>query len=314
MPRFDAHTLSYLKAVTSVGLAVNHIQNFVRNGAAHVVSGSPIVSCTGTLFVHIEVLWVVDILIRTALNAVDDSWLEVEEDCARNVSRVVGLVEEDIFAVAAFGREVFKVAVLIDAMLKAKLPPELRADWRAYQYACDRSVGGIQNPPLLPHWPAWSVMISLRPSVAYQAAIRSEQQILTAACRRSCSAGVVQGEVSVGREDRKSVFLVEDATFGGARWQARRESLTPSPAGARNLVGLGGTCTWYFLRSLSFISSHITSLSNRLFTFLATRNMPPIRQHLRYLNCFACSSIPESPFAPVPNCLSAAAETSKRIR
>jgi hypothetical protein len=40
------------------------------------------------------------------------------------------LVEEDVFAVAAFGREVLEVAVLVDAVFEAELLPELRADWQ----------------------------------------------------------------------------------------------------------------------------------------------------------------------------------------
>ena len=38
------------------------------------------------------------------------------------------LIEKDIFAVSTFGRKVFEVAVLIDAMFLAELLPELGAD------------------------------------------------------------------------------------------------------------------------------------------------------------------------------------------
>ena len=65
---------------------------------------------------HVKVLWVVDVLVWARLNAIDHARFEVEEDGARDVSRVVGLVEEDILAVAALGRKVFEVAVAIDSV------------------------------------------------------------------------------------------------------------------------------------------------------------------------------------------------------
>jgi hypothetical protein len=56
-------------------------------------------------------------------------WLEVDEDGAWDVACVVALVVEDIFAVAALGREVLEVPVLADAVLLAELLPELTADF-----------------------------------------------------------------------------------------------------------------------------------------------------------------------------------------
>lgn len=56
-------------------------------------------------------------------------WLEVDQDGSRNVSRVVTLVVKDILAVTALGRKVLKVPVLTDAVLLAKLLPELAADF-----------------------------------------------------------------------------------------------------------------------------------------------------------------------------------------
>jgi hypothetical protein len=91
------------------------------------------------------------------------SGFEVHQDGAWDVARIVGLVEKDIFAVAAFGSKVFEVAVAIDAVFLAQLLPELRAH-------CTKCVSRVEAPnqaerevtiPLLPHWPAWSVMISL---------------------------------------------------------------------------------------------------------------------------------------------------------
>jgi len=78
--------------------------------------------------VNIEVLRVVDVLVGTGLDIVDDARLEVEQDGAWDVASVVGLVEEDILAVAAFGREVFEVPVTVDAVLKTQLLPKLGSD------------------------------------------------------------------------------------------------------------------------------------------------------------------------------------------
>lgn len=89
----------------------------------------------------VEVLGVVDVLVRARLDSIDDlypiqqlgccsiersySGFEVHQNGTRNVARVVGLVEEDIFAVAAFCSKVFEVAIAIDAVFLAELLPEL---------------------------------------------------------------------------------------------------------------------------------------------------------------------------------------------
>lgn len=79
---------------------------------------------------NIHILRVVDVLVGPVLDAVDDAGFEVEEDGARDVACVVGLVEEDVFAVAGrvgdgFGQE---LAVLRDAVFAAELLPEFAAD------------------------------------------------------------------------------------------------------------------------------------------------------------------------------------------
>ena len=62
------------------------------------------------------------------MNAVDDAGFEVDQDGSGDVSRVVALVIEDVFAVTAFGRKVLEVPVLVDAVLLAQLLPELATD------------------------------------------------------------------------------------------------------------------------------------------------------------------------------------------
>jgi hypothetical protein len=51
--------------------------------------------------VHIEVLRVVDVAVGTIDNTIDHTRLKIQHDRARDVARVVGLVEEDVLAIAA---------------------------------------------------------------------------------------------------------------------------------------------------------------------------------------------------------------------
>jgi hypothetical protein len=53
------------------------------------------------------------------------SRFEIHQDGAWDVARIVGLVEEDIFAVAAFGSKVLEITVAIDAVFLTQLLPEL---------------------------------------------------------------------------------------------------------------------------------------------------------------------------------------------
>jgi hypothetical protein len=92
------------------------------------VSIAPVVGGSHTILADVEVLGVVYVSILTRLYTVNYPWLEVDEDGPWDVSCVVALVVKDIFAVAAFGRKVLEVPVLVDAMFLAKLLPELTAN------------------------------------------------------------------------------------------------------------------------------------------------------------------------------------------
>jgi hypothetical protein len=63
------------------------------------------------------------------MHEVTYSWFEVDQDGPWNVACVIALVVEHIFAVAAFCGKVLEVPVLTDAVLLAKLLPELTADF-----------------------------------------------------------------------------------------------------------------------------------------------------------------------------------------
>ena len=54
---------------------------------------------------------------------------KVKEDGARDVACIVGLIEEDVFAVATLSGIWLQVAIRINAVLLAELLPELGADW-----------------------------------------------------------------------------------------------------------------------------------------------------------------------------------------
>lgn len=99
------------------------------DGLAGLVAVTPIVGSADAVLAHVEVLRVVDVLVRAGLDAVDDSGLEVDQDGPRYVPRVIALVVEDILAVAAFCCEVLEVAIPADSVFLAELLPELATNW-----------------------------------------------------------------------------------------------------------------------------------------------------------------------------------------
>lgn len=122
-------TTTHLQAVATICLPVDHVQDLILHRFAHSISRRPIVTSTCALFVHIEVLRVVDVAVGTIDDTIDHSRLEVQHNRARDVARVVGLVEEDIFAIAAgvraFGGIWVKVSILVNTVLETQLLPEL---------------------------------------------------------------------------------------------------------------------------------------------------------------------------------------------
>lgn len=116
---------THLKTVTPIRLAIDHIQHLLLNLPTHRIPHRPVIPRAGTSLVHIEILGVIDVLVRASLDTVDHPGLEIQENRAGDVSRVVGLVEEDVLAVAAVRCEVLQIAILVDAVLKAKLLPKL---------------------------------------------------------------------------------------------------------------------------------------------------------------------------------------------
>jgi len=58
-------------------------------------------------------------------------WLEVNENCTRNIMFIICLIEKHVFTVAPLCRPVLKDALFVDAMLGAKPLPEDGAHCKA---------------------------------------------------------------------------------------------------------------------------------------------------------------------------------------
>ena len=100
-----------LERVTPVGFAIDHIEDLLLYPVARGITSAPIVSRPHAIFANEKVLRVVDILVRAGLDRLNDSRFQVYQYGAWDISCVVGLVEENIFTVAAFCCKVFEVAV-----------------------------------------------------------------------------------------------------------------------------------------------------------------------------------------------------------
>lgn len=61
-----------LETVRAVGLAINHVQNLLLHRLAHGVTSRPVVSSSSAAAVDVEVLGVVDVLVRACLDAIED--------------------------------------------------------------------------------------------------------------------------------------------------------------------------------------------------------------------------------------------------
>jgi hypothetical protein len=98
---------AYLQRIASVCFPVNHLHDLFVHRFARLIPITPIVAGSYAALSNEEVFWVVNVLVWASLNAIEDSWLKIDQDCSGDISRVVALVVEDIFAVTAFRRKVF---------------------------------------------------------------------------------------------------------------------------------------------------------------------------------------------------------------
>lgn len=76
-----------------------------------------------------DVFWIEEVSDFGVLDGIDDTGFEIYEAGTRDVSFVVGLVEEDVLAVSTTsGGKVFEDAVVVDSVFGTKLFPKLRSD------------------------------------------------------------------------------------------------------------------------------------------------------------------------------------------
>jgi hypothetical protein len=73
---------------------------------------------------NVEIFRVIKILIRSSLDPIDDSWLQINQKCSRNIVFIVGLVEKDVFAVVSLNSEIFQDSLGTDTMLLTQVLPE----------------------------------------------------------------------------------------------------------------------------------------------------------------------------------------------
>lgn len=72
---------------------------------------------------------------------------------------IIYLVEKHVLSVSTFCCEIFEISILTNSMLLTKLWPELGSNYASVNKSCVRP--DARDILLLPHWPAWIVIISL---------------------------------------------------------------------------------------------------------------------------------------------------------
>ena len=90
---------------------------------------SPVIACTTTVPRDKEILRVVQILVKSILNTVNDSWLEIDQKRSSNVMLVIRLVEKYIFTVISLCCILLKDAFSADSVLLTKLLPEFVSNY-----------------------------------------------------------------------------------------------------------------------------------------------------------------------------------------
>lgn len=64
--------VSYLQRVTAICFTINHIKDLFLHDLACRIACSPVVSRANTLLPDKEVLWIVDVSVRTSLDGIED--------------------------------------------------------------------------------------------------------------------------------------------------------------------------------------------------------------------------------------------------
>ena len=77
---------------------------------------------------NIEILRVIQVLIKPVLNRVDNTGLQIYQKSARNIMLIICLIEKHILSVITLGRILLQVTFRVDSMLLAETLPELITD------------------------------------------------------------------------------------------------------------------------------------------------------------------------------------------
>ena len=97
------------------------------------------------MFADVKILWVVEGAVKTVLNRVNHSWLQVNKQCTRYIVIIVSLVEKYVLAVFALTCILLECTIPTDAVFHAQLFPKLVTD-------CVK-LGIVGHLLWLPHYP-----------------------------------------------------------------------------------------------------------------------------------------------------------------
>ena len=89
---------------------------------------APIVASATSVLADVEVLRVVEIGVKSVLDAMDHAGLQVDQKRPRDVVLIVCLVKEHILSIVPLRRILLQHTISADPMLRAQLLPKLVSD------------------------------------------------------------------------------------------------------------------------------------------------------------------------------------------
>ena len=116
-----------LQTVAALSLPIEHLHDIFVNALACCVPVRPVVSRSTAVFANVNVLGIIQVGIRPSANLVHHARLKINKDGAGDVVIIVGLVEKNVLAIVSVNSKTLKTAACVNAMLNAKLAPELAA-------------------------------------------------------------------------------------------------------------------------------------------------------------------------------------------
>lgn len=123
-----------LETVATICLTVNHLHNLFMHSLTRLIAVTPVVAGSDAVLADVKVLGIVNILVRPCLDTVDYAWLQVDQYGSGNVSCVVALVVENVFAIAALSRKLLEVPILANAVFLTQLLPKLATNYKRVSF------------------------------------------------------------------------------------------------------------------------------------------------------------------------------------